>query len=152
MHKLAWFIAITLKYCTPLYLSLKFCNGFNRQKQKKNDKIEFWKSVPSYVLVWQYQRPKKISFFPAIIVVTSNVTQKCQRHISRLFVSGVLCFKYALGDMCCMRILVYSWNFEKKIRKCIINRADWTSSSVLHCNVTVAAWRRENTRDVGAAF
>ena len=22
----------------------------------------------------------------------------------------------------------------------------------LHCNVTVAAWRRENTRDVGAAL
>ena len=46
-------------------------------------------------------------FFPAIIVVTSNVTQKCQRHISRLFVSGVLCFKYALRNMCYMRILIY---------------------------------------------
>ena len=32
-------------------------------------------------------------FFSAIIAVTSNVTQKCQRRISRLFVSGVLCFK-----------------------------------------------------------
>ena len=38
-------------------------------------------------------------FFPAIIVVTSNVMQKCQRRISRLFVSGVLCFKYALRNM-----------------------------------------------------
>ena len=46
-------------------------------------------------------------FFPAIIVVTSNVTQKCQRRISRLFVSGVLCFKYALRNMCYMRILIY---------------------------------------------
>ena len=32
---------------------------------------------------------------------------------------------------------------KKTIRKCITNRADWTSSSVLHCNVTVAAWRRK---------
>ena len=46
-------------------------------------------------------------FFPAINVLTSNVTQKCQRRISRLFVSGVLCFKYALRDMCYMRILIY---------------------------------------------
>ena len=46
-------------------------------------------------------------FFPAIIVVTSNVTQKCQRRISRLFVSGILCFKYALRNMCFMRILIY---------------------------------------------
>ena len=38
-------------------------------------------------------------FFPAIVVVTSNVTQKCQRRISRLFVSGVLCFKYTLRDV-----------------------------------------------------
>ena len=56
-------------------------------------------------------------FFPAITVVTSNVTQKCQRRISGLFVSGVLCFKYALRNMCYMRILIYWWNFEKKIRK-----------------------------------
>ena len=28
---------------------LTFCNGFNRQKQE-NDKLKFWKSVPSYVL------------------------------------------------------------------------------------------------------
>ena len=46
-------------------------------------------------------------FFPAIIVVTLNVTQKCQRRISRLFVSRFLCFKYALRDMCYMRILIY---------------------------------------------
>ena len=40
MHKWAWFTAITLNYCTPLYLSLNVCNGFNRQKQKKGqDKI-----------------------------------------------------------------------------------------------------------------
>ena len=31
--------------------------------------------------------------------MTSNVTQKCQRHICRLFVSGVLCFKYALRNV-----------------------------------------------------
>ena len=36
--------------------------------------------------------------------------------------------------------------------KCTTNRAEWMSSSVLHCNVTVVAWRRENTRDVGAAL
>ena len=46
-------------------------------------------------------------FFPAIIVVTSNVSQTCQRRISRLFVPGVLCFKYALRDICYMRILIY---------------------------------------------
>ena len=50
VHKWAWFIAITLNHCTPLYLKLNFCSGFNRQKQE-NDKIKFWKSVPSYVLV-----------------------------------------------------------------------------------------------------
>ena len=54
MHKWAWVMAISLNYCSPLHLSLKFCNGFNRQKQE-NDKIKFWKSVPSYVLVSQYQ-------------------------------------------------------------------------------------------------
>ena len=27
-------------------------------KSKKHDKIKFWKSVPSYVLVWQYQSNK----------------------------------------------------------------------------------------------
>ena len=37
-----------------------------KNKKKKNDKIKFWKSVPSYVLIWQYQRPKQISF------ITSN--------------------------------------------------------------------------------
>ena len=41
-----------------------------KKKKKKNDKIKFWKSVPSYVLVWQYTVPeakkKKISF------ITSN--------------------------------------------------------------------------------
>ena len=46
-------------------------------------------------------------FFPATIVMTSNVTQKFQRRISRLFVSEVLCFKYALRNMCYMRILIY---------------------------------------------
>ena len=65
-------------------------------------------------------------------------------------------FKYALRDMCCLKILIYYRNFEKKkkkkIKKCITNEEEGTSSSVLHCNVTVAAWRRENTRDVGAAL
>ena len=47
-------------------------------------------------------------FFPAIIVVTSNlIVQKCQRRNSRLFVSVALCFKYALRDMCYMRILIF---------------------------------------------
>ena len=46
-------------------------------------------------------------FFPAITVVISTVTQKYQRRIRRLFVSGVLCFKYALRDMCYMRIMIY---------------------------------------------
>ena len=41
---------------------------------------------------------------------------------------------------------------KRRWEKCITIRAEWTSSSVLHCNVTVAAWRRENTRDVGAAL
>ena len=33
-------MAISLNYCTPLHLSLKFYNGFNRQKQE-NDKMKF---------------------------------------------------------------------------------------------------------------
>ena len=41
---------------------------------------------------------------------------------------------------------------KRRWEKCITNRAEWTSSSVLHCNVTVAAWWRENTCDVGAAL
>ena len=41
---------------------------------------------------------------------------------------------------------------KRRWEKCITNRAEWTSSSVLYCNVTIAAWRRENTRDVGAAL
>ena len=63
MHKRAWFMAVSLSYRTPLNLSLKFCNRFNRQKQE-NDKIKFWKSVPSYVLVRKYQWRKKIVFIP----------------------------------------------------------------------------------------
>ena len=41
---------------------------------------------------------------------------------------------------------------KRRWEKCITDRAEWTSSSVLHCNATVAAWRCENTRDVGAAL
>ena len=50
---------------------------------------------------------KAARFFPAIIVVPSNFTQKCQRRISILFVSGVLCFRNALRIMCYMRNLIY---------------------------------------------
>ena len=32
-------MAVSLNHCTPLHLSLKLCNGFNRQKQD-NDKIK----------------------------------------------------------------------------------------------------------------
>ena len=64
MHKWAWVMAVSLNYCTPLHLSLKFCNRFNRQKQE-NDKIKFWKSVPSYVLVRKYQWRNKIIFIPS---------------------------------------------------------------------------------------
>ena len=63
MHKWAWVMAVSLNYCTPLHLSVKFCNRFNRQKQE-NNKIKFWKSVPSYVLVRKYQWRKKIIFIP----------------------------------------------------------------------------------------
>ena len=45
-------------------------------------------------------------FFPAIIVVTSNVTQKCQRHISRLLCQG-FCALNTLYRMCYMRIMIY---------------------------------------------
>ena len=65
MHKWAWVMAVSLNYCTPLHLSLKFCNRFNRQKQE-NDKIKFWKSVPIYVIVRKYQWRKKIIFIPSI--------------------------------------------------------------------------------------
>ena len=39
---------------------------------------------------------------------------------------------------------------KRRWEKCITNRAEWTSSSVLHCNVTDAAWRRENTHATSA--
>ena len=45
-------------------LKLKICNRFNRQQQE-NNKIKFWKSVPSYVLVRKYQWRKKIIFIPS---------------------------------------------------------------------------------------
>ena len=57
-------MAVSLNYCTPLHLNLKLCDKFNRQKQE-NDKIKFWKSVPSYVLVRKYQWRKKIIFIPS---------------------------------------------------------------------------------------
>ena len=57
-------MAISLNYCIPLHLSLKFRNGFNSQKQE-NDQVKFWKSVPRYVLVIQYQWRKKIIFIPS---------------------------------------------------------------------------------------
>ena len=41
---------------------------------------------------------------------------------------------------------------KRRCEKCITNRAEWTSKFVLHCNVTVATWRRENTHDVGAVL
>ena len=43
---------------------LYYCNGLNRQKQE-NDKIKFWKSVLSYVLVRQYQWRRKTIFIPS---------------------------------------------------------------------------------------
>ena len=57
-------MAVSLNYCTPFHLSLIFCNIFNRQRPE-NDKIKFWKSVPSYVLVRKYQWRKKIIFIPS---------------------------------------------------------------------------------------
>ena len=57
-------MAVLLNYCTPFHLNLNFCNRFNRQNQE-NDKIRFWKSVPSYVLVRKYQWRKKIFFIPS---------------------------------------------------------------------------------------
>ena len=41
---------------------------------------------------------------------------------------------------------------KRRLEKCITNRAEWTSNSVLHCNVMVAAWRSENIHNVGAAL
>ena len=87
-------------------------------------------------------------FFPSIIIVTLNVTQTCQCHISRLLF-------YPLNML--YRTVTWEFRFtneisKKKFRKCITNRADWMSSSVLHCNDTVAAWRSKNTLDVGTAF
>ena len=64
IHEWAWVMAVSLNYCTALHLSLKFCNRFNRQKQE-NDKIKFWKSVSSYVLVRKYQLRNKIIFIPS---------------------------------------------------------------------------------------
>ena len=57
---------IKLLYSPSLYLKiiLKFSNEFNRQKQE-NDRIKFWKSVLSYVLVNQYQWRNKIIRIPS---------------------------------------------------------------------------------------
>ena len=43
-------MAVSLNYCTPLHLSLKFCNGFNRQKQE-NDKINSESQFPVMYLL-----------------------------------------------------------------------------------------------------
>ena len=91
-------------------------------------------------------------FFSAIIVVTSNVMQKCQRRISRLFVSGIYALNTLYGTCVTWEFWFTNEISKRRWEKGITNRAEWTSSSVLHCNVTVAAWRREITRDVAAAL
>ena len=52
-----------------------------------------------------------------------------------------------------------TWDFwftneilKRRWEICITNRAEWMSSSVFYCKVTVAAWRRENTRDVARLY
>ena len=82
-------------------------------------------------------------FFPPIIVVTSNVTQKCQHRISRLFVQGFYALNTLYGTGVKWEFWVTNEISKRRWEKCITNRAEWNSSSVLHCNVTVAAWRRE---------
>ena len=46
-------------------------------------------------------------FFPAIIVVTSNVTQNVNVALVDYLYQGLYAFKYALRNMCYMRILIY---------------------------------------------
>ena len=48
-------------------------------------------------------------FFPAIIVVISNVTQKCQRHISRLFVGSGYCQLTGNSDFTLKSLLPVDW-------------------------------------------
>ena len=72
-------------------------------------------------------------FFPAIIVVTSNVTQKCQRRISRLFVSGFYALNTLYGTCVTWEFWFTNEISKRRWEKCITNRAEWTSSSLLHC-------------------
>ena len=45
-----------IKLLYTLYLTLTFLMDLIN-KSKQNDKIiKFWKSIPSFVLVWQYQK------------------------------------------------------------------------------------------------
>ena len=73
-------------------------------------------------------------FFPAIIVVTSNVTQKRQCHISRLLVSGF----YALNTLYGTCVTWEFW-FANEISKRRLQNALLTEQferQVLFCNVT----------------
>ena len=42
--------------------------------------------------------------------------------------------------------------FWKDEKNALLTKQNERQGFALHCNVTVAAWRRENTRDIGAAL
>ena len=63
--------------------------------------------------------------------MTSNVKQKCQRRISRLFVSGAIYFKYALRN-----VLHENSDLLMKFRKEDEKKALLAEQNVLFCTVT----------------
>ena len=91
-------------------------------------------------------------FFPAIIVVTSNIMQKFQCCISRLFVSSISMLWIRFTERVAWKFWFTNEISKRRLKIALLTEAEWMSSSVLHCNVTVAAWPCENTRDVGAAL
>ena len=91
-------------------------------------------------------------FFHAIIVVTSNVTQNFQCCISRLFVSGISMLWIRFTECVAWKFWFTNEISKRRLKIAFLTEAEWMSSSVLHCNVTVAAWPRENTCNVWAAL
>ena len=90
-------------------------------------------------------------FFP----LSSSWHQMLCKNVNVALVDYLYQGFYALNTLygTCVTLEFWFTNEISKRRweKCITNRAEWMSSSVLHCYSMVAAWRCENTRDVGSA-
>ena len=92
---------------------------------------------------------------PDVFPPSSSWHQIFCKNVNVAFIDNLYQGFYALNTLYGTCV---TWEFgftneisKRRWEKCITSRAEWTWSSVLHSNVTVTAWRRENTRDVGAA-